>query len=64
MLGDRFQLYDVEEIRHLIKNAKVVEPFGKDGSIGKLRCKFGDCEIEFVCKINQKTLYVLTAKEY
>ena len=52
MLGDRFQLYDEIEIRHYLKNAKVIEPFVKEGSIGKLRCKFGDCEIEFVCKIS------------
>ena len=64
MLGERFQLYDAEEIRHLIKNAKMIEPFGKEGSIGKLRCHFGDCEIEFVYKISQKTLYILTAKPY
>ncbi|WP_424356539.1 DUF4258 domain-containing protein [Methanocella sp. MCL-LM] len=63
MLGDRFQLYDEIEIRHYLKNAKVIEPFGKEGSIGKLRCKFGDCGIEFGCKISQKTLFVITVKE-
>jgi hypothetical protein len=63
ILGDRFQLYDEAEIRHYLKNAKIIEPFGKEGGIGKLRCRFGDCEIEFVCKISQKTLFAITAKE-
>jgi hypothetical protein len=63
MLGDRFQLYDEEEIRHYIKNAKIIEPFGKDGSIGKLRCNRGDCDIEFVCKIHQEKLVIITAEK-
>ena len=29
MLGDRFGLYDTDEIRHYIKNARVIEQFGR-----------------------------------
>lgn len=63
MLGGRFGLYDKDEIRHIIKNARVIEPFEKEGSIGKLLCNHGDCDIEFVCKISQKTLIIITAKK-
>ena len=56
-------LYDEEEIRHYIKNAEVVDPFGKEGSIGILQCRFGDRKIRFVCKISEKVLIVITVEE-
>jgi hypothetical protein len=62
-LGRRFQLVDDDEIKYYIRSAKVVVPFGKDGSIGKLRCNLGDKKIVFVCTISEKCLVVITVEE-
>lgn len=63
-LGERFMLCNEDEIRHYIKNAEVVGPFEKEGSIGILQCQFGDRKIRFVCKISEKVLVVITVEEF
>jgi hypothetical protein len=63
-LGERFMLYDEDEIRHYIKKSEVVDPFGKEGSIGILQCQYGDRKIRFVCKISEKVLVVITVEEF
>ncbi len=58
----RFRL-NPEDCEHYIKTARVVKPIEKDGNIGILQSKIGDCEIQFVCTIREKILYVITVEE-
>lgn len=61
-LLERFEL-DLPEVKHYIKTAKVDKPFEKDGSIGILQSKIGDCKIKFICTIKRNTLVIITVEE-
>jgi hypothetical protein len=61
-LAQRFRIVP-EDVEHYIKTARIVKSIEKDGKIGILQGKIGDCKIQFICTIREKVLYIITVEE-